>query len=355
MTTDQILGEIKRCQDVLKAIEVDCLSLETSRKATEQDLAKFQEEYELLSRNLLKAENEAKAQEASLQTMIQLGKEESDELLQEKQALENELKHLEWLHTAQEEFLKMPVTLPDREMVFKGHVEEGKMENLPEMLTVLPQIRCPVLGGSALITFEDPEVASRVIKVGQHRIQLDEWSYAHVKAEPVMLMLPSFLEISLKQSPRQVMLSGLPALSLPKDQLYDKLALFFSKRKNKGGEVERLEQLKNSDNIVLTFLDDGVAQRIVEKGLFQVTLGKETHQVKASHYLGGEITDLQLRPSVCPRTVLLMEIPDVLERELMGEALEIHFQKPSKGGGEVEAAVYIPAGHCAVAVFEEEN
>ncbi|XP_007425089.1 interferon-induced 35 kDa protein isoform X2 [Python bivittatus] len=296
MTTDQILGEIKRCQDALKAIEVDCLSLETSRKASEQDLAKLQEEYELLSQNLLKAENEAKTQEASLQTMIQLKKEDSDELLQEKQALENELKHLEWLHTAQEEFLKMPATLPDREMVFKGHVEEGKMENLPEMLTVLPQIQCPVLGGSALITFEDPEVASRVIKVGQHRIQLDEWSYVHVKAEPVMLMLPSFLEISLKQSPRQVMLSGLPALSLPKDQLYDKLALFFSKRKNQGGEVERLEQLKNSDNIVLTFLDDGVAQRIVEKGLFQVTLGKETHQVKASHYLAPSFS----LPSYCP-------------------------------------------------------
>lgn len=51
----------------------------------------------------------------------------------------------------------MPAALPDREMVFKGHVEEGKMENLPEILSFLPQIRYPILGGSALITFEDPE------------------------------------------------------------------------------------------------------------------------------------------------------------------------------------------------------
>lgn len=63
----------------------------------------------------------------------------------------------------------------------------------------------------------------------------------------------------------------------------------------------------------------------------------------------------QLHPSFCARTVLLTEIPDVLEREMMCEALEIHFQKPSKGGGEVETAVYIPAGHYAVAVFEEED
>ncbi|XP_063156543.1 interferon-induced 35 kDa protein isoform X2 [Candoia aspera] len=354
MTAVQILREIKRCQDAWKVFEMDCLSLETSKRASEQDLAKLQEEYDLLSRNLLEAENEAKAQEASFQSTLQLGKEDSDQLLKEKQALENEVKHLECLHTAQEELFKVPAALPDTDMVFKGHVEEGKFENLPEMLTVLPQIRCPVRGGLALITFEDPEVASSIIKTGQHRIQLDEWSYMHVKAEPVILLLPSFLSISLKQSPRQVLLSGLSALSLPKDQLYDKLALFFSKRKNQGGEVENVEQLRNSDSIVLTFVDDGVAQRIVEKGLFQVPLGKETHQVKASPCLGGEMADLQLCPSVCARTVLLTEIPDVLERELMCEALEIHFQKPSKGGGEVEAAVYVPAGHCAVAVFQEE-
>lgn len=63
---------------------------------------------------------------------------------------------------------------------------------------------------------------------------------------------------------------------------------------------------------------------------------------------------LQLRPLVCPRTVLLSGIPDVLDEELMCEALEIHFQKPSKGGGEVEALAYVPPGQCAAAVFEGE-
>ncbi|XP_039177206.1 interferon-induced 35 kDa protein isoform X2 [Crotalus tigris] len=352
MTMDQILNEIKRCQDIWKTFEGDCLSLEANIRASEQDLAKFKEEYELLSQNLLEAENEAKAQEGSFQKMLQLGKKDSTQLMQEKQALEYELKQL---HAAQEEILKMPAALPNKEMVFKGHVEKEKMDSFPEMLTFVPQIRYPVLGGSALITFEDPEVARRVIQMGQHCIQLDEWSYVHVKAEAMTLLLPSFLKISLKQSSQQVLLSGLSAFSVPKDQLYDKLALFFSKRKNQGGEVDHWEQLTNSDNIVLTFVDDGVAQRIVEKGLFQVPLGKVTHQIKASHCLHGEIADLQLHPSFCARTVLLTEIPDVLGRELMCEALEIHFQKQSKGGGEVETAVYIPAGHYAVAVFEEED
>ncbi|XP_070583116.1 interferon-induced 35 kDa protein isoform X2 [Erythrolamprus reginae] len=355
MMMDQILNEIKRCQDIWKTCEGDCLSLKANTLANEQDLVKFQEEYTLLSQNLLEAENEAQAQEASFQKIFQLEKKDSNQLKQEKWALENELKYQEQLHATQEEIIKMPAALPDREMVFKGHVEEGKMENFPEMLSFLPQIRYPIFGGSALITFEDPEVARRIIQIRQHCIQLDEWSYMHVKAEAMTLLLPSFLKISLKQSSQKVLLSGLSAFSLPKDQLHDKLVLFFSKRKNQGGEVDHLEQLPNSDNVMLTFVDDGVAQQIVEKGLFQVMLGKETHQVKASYWLHGEIADLQLHPSICPRTVLLTEIPDVLAREMMCEALEIHFQKQSKGGGEVETAVYIPAGHYAVAVFEEEN
>uniref|UniRef100_A0A8C6XI87 NID domain-containing protein n=1 Tax=Naja naja TaxID=35670 RepID=A0A8C6XI87_NAJNA len=306
VTKVQIINEIKKCQDLWKALEGDCLSLKANTSASEQDLIKFQEEYQLLSQNLLEAENEAQTQEATFQKRLQLEKKDLNQLIQEKQALENELNHLEQLNAAQEEILQVPAALPDREMVFKGHVEEGEMENFPEMLTFLPQIRYPVLGGSALITFEDPEVARRIIQIRQHCIQLDESSYMHVKAEAVTLLLPSFLKMSLKQSSQQVLLSGLSAFSLPKEQLCDKLVLFFCKRKNQGGEVDHLEQLPNSNDVVLTFVDDGVAQQIVEKGLFQVSLGKETHQVKASHCFNGEVAELELCPSVCARTALVL-------------------------------------------------
>lgn len=32
--------------------------------------------------------------------------------------------------------------------------------------------------------------------MGQHCIQLDEWSYVHVKAEAITLLLPLFLKVS---------------------------------------------------------------------------------------------------------------------------------------------------------------
>ncbi|XP_062988396.1 interferon-induced 35 kDa protein isoform X2 [Elgaria multicarinata webbii] len=352
-TTEQISWEIKKCQDTCKALEMDWWSLQAAKGASEQDASRLQGQVELLRRRL--QECEQKAQEVTYQGTLKFEVEERDQLLQEKQVLESELEQLERLQILQEELHKVPATLPERGMVFKGHVEEEKEGTLPEMLTVLPQIRCPMFGGSALIVFENPEVACRIIAIEQHRVQLDDWTYVHVKAEPLAWLLPSSIEMSLEQSPRQVLLSGLPILSMPEEYLLDKLELFFSKRQNKGGEVQRVERLSTSGHVALSFMEEGVAERLVKRNPFQVPIGKETYEVKLSHCIGGEITDLQFRSSVCARTVLLSGIPDVLDEELMREALEIHFQKPSKGGGEVEAIIYVPTGRCTVAVFQGEE
>lgn len=53
--------------------------------------------------------------------------------------------------------------------------------------------------------------------------------------------------------------------------------------------------------------------------------------------------------------MLLLGIPDVLSAESMQDALEIHFQKGSRGGGEVDALAYVPAGRTGVAVFAEDS
>lgn len=50
-----------------------------------------------------------------------------------------------------------------------------------------------------------------------------------------------------------------------------------------------------------------------------------------------------------------MGIPDVLSEESMRDALEIHFQKASRGGGEVDALAYVPEGRTGVAVFVEDR
>ncbi|NWR78461.1 IN35 protein, partial [Centropus unirufus] len=249
--------------------------------------------------------------------------------------------------------------LPEKKMVFKELVRNQEDMN-KLMLTAL--IHCPLPGGSALITFEKEEVAQRIVELKEHLVELSygeeleevERCRVRVKATPVDFLLPSALEIGLTWSSRSILLSGLPSLSIPEETLLDKLELFFSKTKNGGGEVESRQLLDDPSQAVLTFTQDGVAGPLIARGSMPVLIGKGKYEVKISPCMQGDITNLQLQASRCPRTVLLTDIPDVLAEEPMRDTLEIHFQKPSHGGGEVDTLAYVPVGWLAVAVFTED-
>ncbi|NWU67036.1 IN35 protein, partial [Pterocles burchelli] len=249
--------------------------------------------------------------------------------------------------------------LPEKKMVFKGLVTNKEDAN---KLMLTPMVRYPLLGGSALITFEKAEVAQRIIEMKEHLVELScgeeleefERCRMRVQAAPVDILLPSALEISLARSSRSILVSDLPSLGIPEEALLDKLELFFSKTKNGGGEVESREFLDDSGQVVLTFAQDGVAEPLIARGHIQVLIGKGKYELKISPCMSGDITNLQLQPSRCPRTVLLSGIPDVLGEETMRDTLEIHFQKSSQGGGEVDTLAYVPAGRQGVAVFTED-
>ncbi|NXA28725.1 IN35 protein, partial [Ibidorhyncha struthersii] len=249
--------------------------------------------------------------------------------------------------------------LPEKKMVFKG-LGTNKEDMNKLMLT--PLIRYPLLGGSALITFEKAEVAQRIIDLKEHMVELScgeeleelDRCRVRVQAAPVDILLPSALEIGLTRSSRSILVSDLPSLGIPDEALLDKLELFFSKTKNGGGEVESREFLDDSGQVVLTFAQDGVAEPLIARGRIQVLIGKGRYELKISPCMSGDITNLQLRPCRCPRTVLLSGIPDVLGEEPMRDTLEIHFQKGSRGGGEVDTLAYVPAGRWGVAVFTED-
>ncbi|NXP17044.1 IN35 protein, partial [Scytalopus superciliaris] len=249
--------------------------------------------------------------------------------------------------------------LPEKKMMFKGLVANKEDMN---KLMLTPRIQYPLPGGSALITFEKAEVAQRIIEMKEHVVELscgDELEELNqcrvrVQAAPMEILLPSALEIRLTQSRRSILVSDLPSLGIPDEALLDKLELFFSKTKNGGSEVESREFWGNSGQMVLTFTRDGVAEPLIERGHMQVLIEKGKYEVKISPCMIGDIVNLQLRPSCCPRTVLLSGIPDVLGEESMRDTLEIHFQKASRGGGEVDTLCYVPAGQTGLAVFVED-
>lgn len=105
------------------------------------------------------------------------------------------------------------------------------------------------------------------------------------------------------------------------------------------GSCERPERPRaEPQSTLLGKCPDGTPSlRALPRGLLQLTAGSA-----------------QFQPSRCPRTVLLSGIPDVLGEEPMRDALEIHFQKASRGGGEVDALAYVPLGQHGVAVFTED-
>lgn len=53
------------------------------------------------------------------------------------------------------------------------------------------------------------------------------------------------------------------------------------------------------------------------------------------------------------RTILLDDIKDMSDEEDLQDYLEIHFQKPSNCGGEIESIKYLSGGKNALAVFCE--
>ncbi|XP_038241248.2 interferon-induced 35 kDa protein isoform X2 [Dermochelys coriacea] len=352
MTPKRLQQEIEKYKERCQALEQDQLELGTAKEAAENKTRGFQKEAELLRGKLEREKSLSRELESSYQELC-LAKEERDKLLQEKQELEKEL---EERRVAWEKQAKAPPSLPDRKMLFKGHVTEAKDVNA---LVVAPRIQRALPGGSALLTFEEPEVAQRILEMKWHEVKLDESAGCEgrlrVQAEPVELLLPSALEIEMKLSDRCILLSSLPRLDLSEEQLLDKLEIFFSKKKNGGSEVEQRELLSDSGHVVLTFVHNGVAEQLTKKGLFQVPIGKQTYELKVTPYISGQITNLQVRPSVCAKTVLLSGISDILDEESMRDALEIHFQKPSRGGGEVDALGYVPVGKRALAVFEEDT
>ncbi|XP_065507417.1 interferon-induced 35 kDa protein isoform X3 [Caloenas nicobarica] len=293
----QIQQEIERCKELCSALEQDHAKLQAAKEAVERKAGELRKEGELLHKICEQQKLLSREQEGSWQMDIFLAKEERDTLRQEKQVLEKKLEEVRQRFHWEDPAMMLPA-LPEKKMVFKGLVTNKEDVN---KLILTPLVCYPLLGGSALITFEKAEVARMIIDLKEHMVELScgeeleelDRCKVRVQAAPVDLLLPSALEIGLTRSSRTILVSDLPSLGIPEEALLDKLELFFSKTKNGGGEVESREFLDNSDQVVLTFAQDGVAELLIARGHMQVLIGKGKYDVKISPCISGDITDLQ--------------------------------------------------------------
>ncbi|KAM6397909.1 N-myc-interactor isoform 2-T3 [Pluvialis apricaria] len=113
----------------------------------------------------------------------------------------------------------------------------------------------------ALLTFEDEEVAQRLIKMGKHAVNLDN-KIADTSVKPFTLEMGIKFELHVTISGKKINVSEVPELSIPKDWMRDKLELnFYKSEQGGGGEVENVNYDKQSRTAVITFVRPGALLR----------------------------------------------------------------------------------------------
>ncbi|XP_054463338.1 interferon-induced protein 35 [Anoplopoma fimbria] len=319
--------------------------LATSRDDQREMTQKFKQRSVKLVQELKEDQRLYEENIANEKTKVISMQQEESELMKEILKVQEALKGEE----AQNDHLKQQANVftgvPERLVVFRGST--GSEADTFEMK---PHIVYPMEGGTVLVTFEEEVVASKVLDMKKHRVELGSECSITAEARPVQLMLPRLVELDSEVSPQHILISNLPKLET--DMLLNKLEIHFSKRKHGGGEVDNCEMLHDSETVVITFVEKDIARGLTDKEHHEVKIQQKMHKVRVTPFLNGKITNLRTEMTVCRRTVLLTGIPDVMERETLQDLLEIHFQKSTNGGGEIEAFLYNPLGQHISAVFE---
>ncbi|XP_019409743.1 PREDICTED: N-myc-interactor isoform X2 [Crocodylus porosus] len=248
--------------------------------------------------------------------------------------------------------------------VSKKKMKFTKMENTDNNDTVLnthclccvaAKIPFRLKQGEALLTFEDEDVAQKLIEKGTHTVNLDNGK-TDVKAKPITLETGVKFELHVNISGKKINVSEVPDLPVPDEWMRDKLELNFYKSKGGGGEVENVEYDRTSRTAVITFLRPGVVDNILRhtKHPFQLDGGRRSVSVSVSPVIEKHLEKFQAYFGISTRTILLTGIQEVVEdEESTQDIIEIHFQKPSNGGGEIENITYV-SNQTKQACFEED-
>ncbi|XP_009950275.1 PREDICTED: N-myc-interactor [Leptosomus discolor] len=207
----------------------------------------------------------------------------------------------------------------------------------------------------ALLTFEDEEVAQRLLKMGKHTVNLDN-KVADVKVVPFTLEMGIKFELHVTISGKKINVSEIPELSIPEDWMRDKLELnFYKSEQGGGGEVENVKYDKESRTAVITFLRPGATNSFVRCTKYPFFMNGRCHRLSVSPDTDVCLEKFQLYGGVSKKTILLKGIEEMEDdEESVQDMIEIHFQKPSNRGGEIEKVKYVSKG-AAWVCFEEDT
>ncbi|XP_061860893.1 N-myc-interactor isoform X2 [Colius striatus] len=207
----------------------------------------------------------------------------------------------------------------------------------------------------ALLTFEDEEVAQRLLTMGKHTVNLDN-KVSEVRVKPFTLEMGIKFKLHVTVSGKKINVSEVPELPIPEDWMRDKLELNFYKcEQGGGGEVENVSYDKQSRTAVITFLRPGATRSFVRCTKYPFSVNGRCCRLSVSPNTTVYLEKFQLYSGVSKKTILLKVMPEVEDdEESLQDMIEIHFQKPSNSGGEIEKIKYV-SNEATWVCFEEDT
>ncbi|XP_053926576.1 N-myc-interactor isoform X2 [Cuculus canorus] len=237
---------------------------------------------------------------------------------------------------------------------------EHMQDDYPDMNThcvfrVATQIPFRLNQTQALLTFEDEEVAQRLLQMGKHTVNLDE-KRAELRVKPFALEMGIKFELHVTVSGKKINVSEVPDLPIPEEWMRDKLELnFYKSEQGGGGGVEKVSYDKQSRTAAITFRTPGATNGFVRCTKQPFLVNGRFYRLSVSPDTNIHVEKFQLCRGIAKKTILLEGIEETEDdEESVQDMIEIHFQKPSNGGGEIETIKYVSEGVTWVC-FEEDS
>ncbi|XP_074767139.1 N-myc-interactor [Athene noctua] len=349
---ERLKEELKKWQERVEKAEETKANLLLSKSNADEEYVKAGEELMKLKKF---QEKQHKDIIMSRDTQLCALHEENAELKKEIEKLKEELAECRSV-LSQDGHIKKKVA----EMKVKFTHMEDMTDDNPDMNTqcvfgVTTKIPFRLNQNQALITFEDEEVAQRLIKMGKHTVNLDN-KIADVRVKPFTLEMGIKFELHVTISGKKINVSEIPELSIPEDWMRDKLELnFYKSELGGGGEVANVSYDKPSGTAVITFLTPGAANSFVGCTKYPFFVNGRCCKLSVSPNTNEHLEKFQLYCGISKKTILLKGIQEMEDdEESIQDMIEIHFQKPSNSGGEIEKIKYVSKGVACVC-FEEDT
>ncbi|GAA6219742.1 N-myc-interactor-like [Lates japonicus] len=340
-----------------KAEKADDLKSRLIVEKLEEDEAKEKAKHEMHALvkkqdNFRKEFNQSKSE---VQDEIQKLTKRKQDLLDKLRRCKAELDAKRAESTKLKQKFKICAQIPDTEVRFSAQDKEESDDDsqlIRGVFTISQRPTVLLQGGQALITFEEDKVASQILKIAKCSVSCDNMSL-DVKPKRITMDPAVKFEVHLDVSRKELKVSNVPP-SMPEERMKDRLEISFSKPSRGGGEVEGVEYDKTTGTGHITFLHPGVAESLALRGKYRVELDAEVN-VQVGPVYKHQLRKFQTFCGSPKRTILLDDIQDIMDEEDLQDHLEIHFQKPSNCGGEIESIKYISAGKALQAFFCEDT